>query len=48
MLQTEEILCKAEVTATVAEEVVAGAHERCPCLYSNATRGTIDVNLTVL
>ena len=46
MLQTEEILCKAEVTATVAEEVVAGAHERCPC--SNATRGNIDVKLTVL
>jgi organic hydroperoxide reductase OsmC/OhrA len=30
----------------VAEEVVAGAHERCP--YSNATRGNIDVKLTVL
>jgi organic hydroperoxide reductase OsmC/OhrA len=26
--------------------VVAGAHERCP--YSNATRGNIDVKLTVL
>ena len=31
---------------SVAEEVVAGAHERCP--YSNATRGNIDVKLTVL
>ena len=29
----------------VAEEIVAGAHERCP--YSNATRGNIDVKLTV-
>jgi osmotically inducible protein OsmC len=31
---------------SVAEEVVAGAHERCP--YSNATRGNIDVKLTVI
>ncbi|XSC48427.1 Ohr family peroxiredoxin [Bradyrhizobium sp. RDT10] len=31
---------------SVAEEVVAGAHERCP--YSNATRGNIDIKLTVL
>ena len=31
---------------SIAEEVVAGAHERCP--YSNATRGNIDVKLTVL
>jgi len=45
MLQPEKILYEAEVT-TVAEEVVAGAHERCP--YSNATRGNIDVKLTVL
>lgn len=30
---------------TVAEDIVAGAHERCP--YSNATRGNIDVLLTV-
>ncbi|MGN7292732.1 organic hydroperoxide resistance protein [Rhizobium sp. SAFR-030] len=29
----------------VAEEIVAGAHDRCP--YSNATRGNIDVKLTV-
>src|SRR4051812_32198658 len=28
-----------------AEELVAGAHERCP--YSNATRGNIEVELTV-
>ena len=31
---------------SVAEEVVAGAHERCP--YSNATRGNIEVKLTVV
>jgi Ohr subfamily peroxiredoxin len=31
---------------SVAEEIVAGAHERCP--YSNATRGNVDVKLTVL
>ncbi len=31
---------------SIAEEVVAGAHERCP--YSNATQGNIDVKLTVL
>jgi Ohr subfamily peroxiredoxin len=31
---------------SVAEEIVHGAHERCP--YSNATRGNIDVRLTVL
>ena len=31
---------------SVAGEVVAGAHERCP--YSNATRGNIDIKLTVL
>ena len=30
----------------LAEEIVHGAHERCP--YSNATRGNIDVVLTVL
>ena len=30
----------------VAEEIVAGAHERCP--YSNATRGNIEVKLTVV
>ena len=31
---------------SVAEEVVAGAHERCP--YSNATRGNIEVKLAVI
>jgi osmotically inducible protein OsmC len=31
---------------SLAEDVVAGAHERCP--YSNATRGNIDVKLTVV
>ena len=39
MLQPDKILYEAEVMAT-------GAHERCP--YSNATRGNIDVKLTVL
>ncbi|PMZ18142.1 Ohr family peroxiredoxin, partial [Pseudomonas sp. FW306-02-F08-AA] len=34
------------VEKPVAEEVVAGAHERCH--YSNATRGNIDVKLTVV
>ena len=34
------------VEKSVAEEVVAGAHERCP--YSNATRGNIAVKLTVV
>jgi len=29
-----------------AQSIVAGAHERCP--YSNATRGNVDVVLTVL
>ena len=31
---------------SVAEEIVAKAHEVCP--YSNATRGNIDVKLTVI
>ncbi|RZN10005.1 organic hydroperoxide resistance protein [Bradyrhizobium genosp. SA-3] len=34
------------VETSVAEAIVAGAHERCP--YSNATRGNIDVKLTVI
>jgi Ohr subfamily peroxiredoxin len=29
----------------VAEDIVAGAHERCP--YSNATRGNVDVKLSI-
>jgi len=33
------------IDKAVAEEIVAGAHERCP--YSNATRGNVDVILTV-
>ncbi|SMC47055.1 organic hydroperoxide resistance protein [Rhizobium sp. RU36D] len=33
------------IDKALAEEIVAGAHERCP--YSNATRGNIDVKLTV-
>jgi lipoyl-dependent peroxiredoxin len=34
------------IEKSVAEQVVAGAHERCP--YSNATRGNIEVKLTVI
>jgi Ohr subfamily peroxiredoxin len=34
------------VETSIAEGIVAGAHERCP--YSNATRGNIDVTLTVI
>ena len=34
------------VERSLAEEIVHGAHERCP--YSNATRGNIEVKLTVL
>ncbi len=33
------------IDKAVAEEIVAGAHERCP--YSNATRGNVDVILAV-
>ena len=33
------------VDRTVAEDIVAGAHERCP--YSNATRGNVDVKLSL-
>jgi lipoyl-dependent peroxiredoxin len=34
------------VDRSMAKEIVAGAHQRCP--YSNATRGNIDVKLTVI
>jgi len=34
------------VEKSVAEEIVAGAHERCP--YSNATRGNIEVKVIVI
>jgi Ohr subfamily peroxiredoxin len=34
------------IETSVAQEIVAGAHERCP--YSNATRGNVDVTLTVI
>lgn len=33
------------VEPALAQEIVAQAHERCP--YSNATRGNVDVTLTV-
>lgn len=34
------------IDRTTAEELVTGAHERCP--YSNATRGNIEVRLTIV
>jgi Ohr subfamily peroxiredoxin len=34
------------IDRATAEAVVTGAHERCP--YSNATRGNIDVKLTLI
>jgi lipoyl-dependent peroxiredoxin len=34
------------IDRAVAEDIVAGAHERCP--YSNATRGNVDVKLSVI
>ncbi|MCY1667521.1 organic hydroperoxide resistance protein [Rhizobium sp. SL86] len=34
------------IDAPLAKDIVAAAHERCP--YSNATRGNIDVKLTVI
>lgn len=34
------------VERALADEIVAAAHQRCP--YSNATRGNVDVTLTVL
>lgn len=33
------------IDRAVAEDIVAGAHQRCP--YSNATRGNVDVKLSV-
>lgn len=33
------------VDRDVAQDIVAAAHERCP--YSNATRGNVDVTLTI-
>lgn len=34
------------IDRALAEEIVAAAHQRCP--YSNATRGNIEVKLTVI
>jgi organic hydroperoxide reductase OsmC/OhrA len=34
-----------ELDATLAQEIADDAHKLCP--YSNATRGNIDVNITV-
>lgn len=44
-LAVELVVSLPGVERGVAEEIVAGAHERCP--YSNATRGNVDVKLTV-
>lgn len=44
-LAVELVVSLPGIDRTLAEEIVAGAHERCP--YSNATRGNIDVKLTV-
>ena len=45
-LQTELRVSLPGMDRAQAEDVVRGAHERCP--YSNATRGNMDVTLTVI
>lgn len=44
-LTVELVVAMPGIDRAQAEEIVAGAHERCP--YSHATRGNIDVKLTV-
>lgn len=44
-LTVELVVAIPGIDRAQAEEIVAGAHERCP--YSHATRGNIDVKLTV-
>lgn len=44
-LAVELVVSLPGIERGLAEEIVAGAHERCP--YSNATRGNVDVKLTV-
>lgn len=45
-LDVELLVALPELEREQAEELVASAHEVCP--YSNATRGSLDVRLTVL
>lgn len=45
-LTVELVVALPGLSRAQAEEIVAGAHERCP--YSNATRGNIPVTLTVV
>jgi len=44
-LAVELVVSLPGIERSLAEEIVAGAHERCP--YSNATRGNVDVRLAV-
>lgn len=44
-LAVELTLSLPGVERAVGEEILAGAHERCP--YSNATRGNVDVKLAL-
>ncbi|MRX49555.1 Ohr family peroxiredoxin [Paracoccus sp. S-4012] len=44
-LAVELVVALPGIDRAQAEEIVAGAHQRCP--YSHATRGNIDVTLTV-
>ncbi|RID90838.1 organic hydroperoxide resistance protein [Gemmobacter lutimaris] len=45
-LTVELIIHLPGVEPALAQEIVEGAHQRCP--YSNATRGNIDVTLTLV
>lgn len=44
-LTVELVVAIPGIDRAQAEEIVAGAHKRCP--YSHATRGNIDVKLTI-
>ena len=44
-LAVELVVALPGIENSVANEIVLGAHERCP--YSNATRGNIEVKLTI-
>lgn len=45
MFTAELVVDLPGVSRDVAEQLVAGAHERCP--FSRATRGNVDVKLTI-
>lgn len=45
-LAVELSLSMPGIDRAIGEEILAGAHERCP--YSNATRGNVDVKLTLV